>query len=321
MNLDPNDVSLARQDRDNLRARVQGLQNSVDRFPVLYTEADIDFGSFARRTKRRPLDDVDMFFCLSAEGSATYQDTGNEGIVITVSSSSSNLYWYTGDDNKSLSSIKILNKFKRSLEGIYQYRSSELNRRQEAVTLKLTTRDWSFDLVPCFLTSEVDGRNFYLIPDGNGNWKKTDPRVDKDRTTNINQANGGNVLEVIRLIKYWNGRKTMPSMGSYLLENIVLNYYEGRILSASKWVDIEFPKVLEYLMSVIFNVIPDPKGYVADLNDLSGDDRMKIYVRAYLDHGKAVEARALEANSQSGTHKECMAKWREIFGEEFPEYG
>lgn len=321
VNLDPEHVKAARQDRDNLRVRVQNLQQTVDKFPVLYTEADIDFGSFARRTKKRPLDDIDMFFAISAEGSATYNDTGNDGLVITVNDSSSILYWYTGDDNRTLSSIKILNKFKKSLEGLYQYRRSEVNRRQEAVTLQLTTRDWNFDLVPCFQTTEVYGKNFYLIPDGRGSWKKADPRIDKERILSINKKHDGNVLQVIRIMKYWNGRSTMPSMGSYLLENIVLNYYSETYSQASHYIDVELVKVLQYLMSAIFRVVPDPKGFLYDLNDLSDEDRMKIYVRAYLDEIKAREAQSLEVNSQSGTHRECINKWREIFGPEFPAYG
>ena len=43
----------------------------------------------------------------------------------------------------------------------------------------------------------------YLIPDGNGNWKKTDPRIDAANVTNLNQQHNGNILKVIRLAKYW----------------------------------------------------------------------------------------------------------------------
>ncbi|WP_346780418.1 hypothetical protein, partial [Pseudomonas aeruginosa] len=125
VNLDPEDTKAARLDRDNLRTRIQGLQNSVDYFPTLYTEADINYGSFSRRTKKRPLDDVDMFFCLMAQG-AVYNDYDQNNITVTIENTASNLYQYTKDDNKTISSIKILNKFKRSLENIYQYRNAEV---------------------------------------------------------------------------------------------------------------------------------------------------------------------------------------------------
>ena len=76
----------------------------------------------------------------------------------------------------------------------------------------------------------------YLIPDGNGYWKKTDPRIDKERTTRINQNHDGNILQIIRILKYWNRRATMPTMSSYLLETMILNYYEGQSSKANQFV-------------------------------------------------------------------------------------
>lgn len=159
VNLDPEDTKAARQDRDNLRSRIQGLQATADYFPYLYTDADINYGSFSRRTKKRPLDDVDMFFCLMAQG-ATYNDYDPNNITLSISDTSSRLYQHTKDDNKTINSIKILNKFKSSLANIYHYRSAEINRRQEVVLLNLTNKDWSFDIAPCFLTVEQFGKNF-----------------------------------------------------------------------------------------------------------------------------------------------------------------
>ena len=187
--------------------------------------------------------------------------------------------------------------------------------------LDLNNKDWSFDLVPCFRTAEVNGKDFYLIPDGRGAWKKADPRIDKDRVTRINKAHSGNVLDVIRIVKYWNKRATMPSMGSYLLENIILNFYDAKIFVASSYIDIELPSVFLHIRDSIYSAVPDPKGFQADLNDLSLEDREKIWDRANLDYTRAIDARSLEAKSTSGTHKECMEKWAEIFGPEFPDYG
>lgn len=321
VNLDSEDTKQARLDRELLRIRIQGLQTSTDHFPSLYTEADINFGSFSRRTKIRPLDDVDMFFCINADES-TYEDIGSENLVITVNKATSNLYRYTNDDNKTLNSIKILNKFKVSLENIYQYRSSNINRRRESVVLSLLNKDWSFDIVPCFKTTEAFGRTYYLIPDGNGLWKKADPRIDQERATRLNKAHDGNLLNVIRLVKLWNSRPTMPSIGSYLLETMILDYYENRqYYKCTSYVDLEIPRVFEYIRDNIYYSVDDPKGLQNDLNNLPVEDRVKIWSRANSDLAKAIDARKLEENSSSGTHRECMTKWREIFGANFPEYG
>ncbi|MGZ9667750.1 hypothetical protein ACXX9E_16965 [Pseudomonas sp. GNP014] len=316
VNLDLQDTRAARQDRDNLRARIQGLQTSVSHFPALYTEADINYGSFSRRTKKRPLDDVDMFFCLMAHG-ATYNDYDPNNITITLSNTASNLYQYTKDDNETISSIKILNKFKSSLENIYQYRNAEVNRRQEVVVLNLIGKDWSFDIAPCFKTVEQYGTNFYLIPNGTGDWKKADPRIDKDRTSAINQQNSGNVLNVIRAIKYWNSRATMHTMSSYLLENIILNYYAYRT-DCSKFVDLHLADIFNHISSAVYHMIPDPKGFQGDLNTLTHDQKISISARANQDYLRALDARRFE---QDKDEKSSINKWREVFGLEFPAYG
>lgn len=138
----------------------------------------------------------------------------------------SRLKRYRHDSSNLISSVKILNAYKSKLQSIPQYEKSEIKRNQEAVTLKLTTKLWNFDIVPCFLRKEdIFGKSYYLIPDGKWHWTKTDPRIDKNRVTDINVKLGGNMLNVVRMVKYWQRRKTMPTMNSYLLETIILNYY------------------------------------------------------------------------------------------------
>lgn len=316
VNLDAEDSRAARTDRDNLRSRIQRLQAEVRYFPTLHTDADINFGSFARKTKKRPLDDVDMFFCLNGSGANYVEELG--GVVkIYVTDTGSSLYQFTNDDNETLNSIKVLNKFKVSVEALYAYRSSEVNRRQEVVVLTLNNKDWSFDIAPCFITAILNERNFYLIPDGAGNWKKADPRVDQSRVTRINQKHNGKILNIIRVVKYWNARATMPTIPSYLLENIILNYYDNSI-SCSDYIDLELPNVFQAIRNAIFSIVPDPKGFQSDLNNIDFYERCKIFERAGLDKDRAVEARRLEVDCP--THRECINRWREIFGDVFPEY-
>lgn len=311
INLAKSDSDAAKQDRINLITRIDSLQ-SVAGFPTLLADKHVHFGSFSRKTKKRPLDDVDMMFCMSAEG-ATYDEyAGNSGVSIYINDTASNLYKLTNDDNLTLNSVKVLNKFKIELGKIYQYRSSEINTRQEAVRLQLTTRNWSFDIVPCF-HSDTD---LYFIPDGSGRWKKTDPRIDQKRVSSINQSNKGNVLNVIRIIKFWNSRPTMPTISSYLLEVMILEYYQYRT-ETSSYVDLEIPSIFEFLSTRVYSSVNDPKGLQGDLNDLTFDQKMKISERAAADGVKAREARLFESSDM----QECFRKWRQVFGDSFPAYG
>ncbi|MEG8161003.1 hypothetical protein L2D24_29010 [Escherichia coli] len=140
----------------------------------------------------------------------------------------------------------------------------------------MVSKDWNFDIVPCFITSEdAFGRTYYLIPDGNGHWKFTDPRKDRDRVTTINVQNNGNVLNVIRAVKYWQRRPTMPSMSSYLLETLILDYYAGRT-SCSSFVDMELEALFRHLGQSVRYSVNDPKGIQGDINSLSAEAR-KVY--------------------------------------------
>jgi hypothetical protein len=217
-----------------------------------------------------------------------------------------------------LNSRKVINKFVKHLGDVPQYSSADVNRHGEAAILNLKSYPWSFDIVPGFFTSpEWDDRTYYIIPDGDGHWKKTDPRLDRGRVTSVNQAHDGHVLNVVRIIKYWNRRPTMPSMSSYLLECMVMDYYEGRATKAVKWVDIEIPGVMDHIASAVLGAVNDPKGIQGDLNTLDWSDRWSIRTRALHDEATARQARVLElAKDQKGS----ISKWGEVFGKDFPKF-
>jgi hypothetical protein len=188
----------------------------------------------------------------------------------------------------------------------------------EAATLSLKSYDWVFDIVPCFFTTPTTtGRTFYLIPDGTGNWKKTDHRIDKERAATINQNHDGNILNVIRIIKYWNKRPTIPSMQSYLLETMILDYFNSSLYKASQFVDLQISNILGYIKTNIYYLVNDPKGIQGNINHLSLEEQIKISERAKQDEEKSNKARSFENN---GDHEKSINKWREVFGDKFPKY-
>lgn len=317
VNLDKDRTKEARGSRDWLVAQIKGFPTDENDFPILHPDLYVYFGSFARRTKKRPLDDIDMLIVLHAQGNM-YNEYFDR-IEITVPESADRQLKLCNDNTRILNSIKVINKFLKGLEGVDQYKNAKIKRNQEAATLELKTKDWNFDIVPAFITQEdMNGKTFYLIPDGKGNWKKTDPRLDRDRTTRVNTSKNGRVLNVIRATKYWNKRATMPSMGSYLLENMILDYYENSYSDVSEFVDIEMVNILGDLKSRVYNIVNDPKNIQGNINNLTSDEKLKISNRASSDYEKAKEARRLEDEEK---HKESINKWREIFGNDFPTFG
>lgn len=195
----------------------------------------------------------------------------------------------------------------------FDYKGANIHRRQEAATLSLSSYDWIFDIVPAFYAND----NFYLIPDGNGNWKKTDPRVDQDNVTTINQKHSGKILQIIRTLKYWQKRPTMPTISSYLFETIILTYFNSKD-EISEYVDINIRDFFEFLIDAIYDSYPDPKGFQGDLNDLDWDVRVKVSEVAQSSYEKAKTAIRYELDDKD--MKKSINKWKEVFGSNFPDY-
>lgn len=316
VNLDKDETSTARSSRDWLVDRIHEFPTKDEGFPKLFTDNDIYFGSFARKTKKRELDDIDIMICLSGNGT-TYSEYFDR-IELNVPDTATNLKKLCNDNSNTLNSRKVINKFISMLEDIPQYKKAEMKLNKQAAVLNLNSYTWSFDIVPCFITSEdSNGKTYYIIPDGKGNWMKTDPRIDKERVTTVNQNHDGNVLNIIRIMKYWNKRPTMPSMESYLIENMILDYYESKSEKASSYVDFEIPNVLAYINTHIHSSVNDPKGIQGDINELTFEERNKIQSRSYTDYYKAVDATKFENEKN---YKSAIKKWEEVFGDDFPKF-
>lgn len=314
VNLDPNVTRTAIASRDWLISQLELMHEKDNAVPFPYSERHIAFGSFARRTKIRELDDVDLLWCMKSEGSL-YEEVG--GTVQIYCPDASRLARFRHAGTSLLNSRLIINQYIRSLADVPQYAKAETRRDGEAAVLALKSYTWSFDIVPGFHTvPEADGRTYYIIPDGAGHWKKTDPRRDRDRVQRVNAANNGNVLNPLRVMKYWNRRRTMPTAPSYMFENLVLDHYESRT-NASGYVDFEVIQLLDFVQTAIFQPVWDPKGIQGDLNTLTLAEQLKISVKAAEHALIAKEAWAAESN---GDHQTAIEKWRLVLGPAFPAY-
>ncbi|MBK1726723.1 nucleotidyltransferase [Halorhodospira neutriphila] len=317
VNLDANVSASARSSRDWLWSQLHAFPNKHESFPLSYSEKDIQFGSFARKTKIRELDDIDILYCMKSQD-AKYYDYSNDHVKIEVARNSR--FWPMRFDGSSLlNSRLVVNCIVKHLRDIPQYAKSDISRNNAAAVLDLTSYAWSFDIVPGFFTApESDGRNYYIIPNGKGHWQKTDPRMDRDRVKRLNRAHNGNLLNVIRLVKYWNRRQTMPTASSYLLETLVLDYYDVAPKIASQWPDLEFREVLSHIPTMIRKPIWDSKKIEGDINTLDVNERDRVASRAEADLSTASEAWYAE---KQGNHAKAISKWQRVFGPAFPGYG
>ncbi len=316
VNLDRDVVSSARKSRDNLIDNISEF-NDDNTFFTLCQSFNVHFGSFARKTKCKELDDIDLMIGISADEATYNQNDSWDNVTIYASSINSAQKDCMRSDG-TLNSTQVINKFKKKLESVREYSHSDVNKKGEAVVLNLKSKDWSFDIVPCFHTvTEDNGRSYYLIPNGNGNWKKTDPLIDKEHVSNTNQEKDGRVLELIRLCKKWNKVKNVTTIPSYLLETLIINYCD-EVTELSQWIDFRFRDALKYISKHIYLPVYDMKDIQGNINELEYYEQIVIAKRAKIDYDKACEASKFE--TQDHDYEKSINKWREILGGDFPEY-
>ncbi len=312
--------------RSYLFKQIKGLATKYSDFPKL-KGGYISFGSFARRTKTRPLDDIDLMALLDGKGirvEMSYrQKASGYGVNMTpvchviLTDPLSPLQSFV-DDKGFINSIKILNRIKAHLAHIDRYKKAEKNRRMQAVTLKLKTLPWNFDIVPAIPVHDYQNKvTHFLIPDGQGNWIRTNPKIDAKSLTVVNTKHKGELLPVLRMLKYWNGRQHKPKLLSYYFETLVVQtfQYAPTITSYPAAIAYFFQHCPNYLMSSC----PDPKqlGEALDV-DVSWEKKQKVIkaMRSTADHTR----RAMMAESVND-QKAAIFWWRKVFGTDFPAYG
>ena len=174
------------------------------------------YGSIDRRTKIKPLDDVDVIYIT---GTATQNPLGGHLLKECK-------YTFSEEEHEpsnNISSKKLLNNIKSAIKETYS--RSDVRKNNEVVNVWLESYEVGFDIVPAFY---VDVENsYYLIPEGGDShyWKKTDPFKSKQVFEVINNTHNGLLRNVIKIIKYWFQRKKVVSPKSYHLECVLCWYF------------------------------------------------------------------------------------------------
>lgn len=162
-----------------------------------------------------------------------------------------------------------------------------------------------YDLVPAFRESD----SFYLITD-DGSWKRTNPRVHKERTQQANERAGGMGLGLIRGLKGWNNRLG-KKIKSFHLELMIIDLLTGKPSSYSEG----FATLFAQLPSKVMARCVDPAEPTNDVAE-GTNPQERALGKAALEKAAALakDARAWELR---GDHARANALWREIFGEAF----
>lgn len=276
VDLQTNEVVAARRSRDYL---IQQLQNGAGEFPPFTGEVR-HFGSFARRTKIRPLDDIDLMVVLEGQGLTLAHTDGQETHLRPAQAQ-----WPANFLNPQgyLNSRVVLNSIRRHLVRVLVYKESPMKATGQALALRLTTRPWTFDVVPAFAVTDLWTHEVlhYLIPNGRGAWMPTDPRRDTLSLREASQEVAGQLHSVIRLLKYWNRRGGKPRLGSYHLEVMAIE-----ALTVTPFVTADPFDMLHacfvHISQRVLSLYPDPKGLEGPLDrTLTSEARQAISAAAW----------------------------------------
>lgn len=312
VDLDPEQTKTARKSRDFVLQNIEGLSQK-GLLPRLYSGMSLNFGSFERKTKKQELDDIDMMVCFNGVG-GSYQTVVENELYRVIFDKSIPVIKECVEEDGSLNSRKMVNLLIGALNQVEFYKKAEKHRDHEAARLQLSSYPWNFDIVPCFYTAQ----QFYLIPDGQGNWKNTDPRIDRNRVTICDQRHSCMVTPLIRLMKYWKGLKWGDVVSSYMFEQMVLDSIESDPMPLRMSRKTRVERVLRYLADAIKEPVRDPKGIQGDLNDLDTETKNHLSEVANISRIAAYHAIRKE---QEGNIKDAIRLWHSVFGDKFPEYG
>ncbi len=320
VDLDPEVTRAGRSSRDYLVEQIKKVAQDNVAFPRLGGEYR-PYGSFARRTKIQPLNDIDLLLVLNSRGTMEERTGELNTSRLKITDATSPLASFSEiitsyfDNPWYVNSTKVLNAIKVGLAAIPNYSKADIKRTGVAVTLNLTSRPWVFDIVPALAVG--DSVNYYLIPNGKGQWMRTDPRIDSTNVTTASTRHAGKFLPTLRLLKYWNGRPTKPRLGSYYFETLALKAFASGPAIASDPTAVKhfFDQGSTYL----WLPCPDPKGLGAAL-DVSVDSTTKAKVAEAMKEAATWAGYALMYEGQSDM-KSAIYWWGRVFGNAFPAYG
>lgn len=152
VDIDPQVTIKARSSRDYLFSQIQAISRTNSSFPKLLSgESFMTFGSFARKTKIQPLDDIDFLVILDGTNTIVennyyelykYKLKFVKPTIYFMSSVPSLTIEQFANDNGYINSTRILNIIKLHLSDVNSYAKAKIKKTMQAVTLNLKSYDW-----------------------------------------------------------------------------------------------------------------------------------------------------------------------------------
>lgn len=295
-------------------------------FPRVLSTVDCDFlgGSFARHTKIWPLDDIDIYVPIDGLGLIYH----NQGVKLPYTVLSDNtlswnpvcsLRWMNGQQ---VSSVKLVQGFTAVLKRHYG-EDTHVAPNGQAVSVRLTHGETKeadglgYDVVPCFSMTphESSEFSFYVIPDGNDGWLRTNPRLDTIICNQLQEFNSKHYRKVVKLMKYWNREQLGGAFSSYYVELALSRRFLARKSEAQPLGSISQGVVIGFDTLKVAYASGDQTPFITDA---------PVVERPYLTPLQqstlslaAATANLAYAFESSGSTAEAVGQWKDVFGNSF----
>jgi hypothetical protein len=285
---------------------------------------DCDFlgGSFARHTKVRPLDDIDIYLPLDGANLFYYM----HGAVLPYTVLSDGLGWNPlltprWANGLWVSSSKLLDGSATVLRR--RFPQTKIRPSGQSIAVQMTQGSTTasdglgYDIVPCFSlkAQQQNDRDFYLIPDGIGGWIHTNPKTDAAIADVLQQNHDKISRKVVKLVKYWNTEQLNGKLRSYFVELAVAKAFwdkavkSERVSKLSYGVALGFWAVQQAVTKGELTPWLSTAPHVQPGTLLAGDP---ILLNAATD-----SACAAWEDEKAGRMASAVTKWKRVFGNKF----
>jgi len=212
---------------------ISSISNYSSQFyylPHVYIDNSFLAGSLGRRTQERPLDDIDLY--LVVNGGDMFMNPDGNTVPINLYGASPN-YLATDFRYKTgewISSWLMLQAFQAPVSNIATSSGAVSGIGSKKKTLYFRWSDLNVDLGFVLwgqAPRQTDDR--YYLPKGNSEawWSATNPKLDQQRLSTMNQAGGGQLLPLIRMMKWWNRYRNQDRLKGIHLEVMVENAFRN----------------------------------------------------------------------------------------------
>ena len=205
---------------------------------------------------------------------------------------------------------KVLQEIRECLG---KYRTN-VRKNGQAVTLYYKT--WpNVDVVPVSRTKNDDGSvSHYNVPDMNTEtWLKSQPVPHSNEMRDKNEEFGYQFKRIVKMIKWWNHQHS-SYLSSYHIEVLALKGMSGKF-SEYPWNVFQFfDKSVELVQESLWHHISHVDSY------LDWKKRNEAIKRLETARDKSRNAWH-KTYGDNNDHEGAIKIWRQIFGDQFPDYG